>query len=411
MPLRRTHRKSRHGCKACKQRRVKCDETRPVCSNCRQREEECEYVTEASYIWAGDDSPRPGKRRVAPPKQTAGDARATPETPFRLLDRPSSAETPLLNPPLDMTQLRLLVNWQHETCDYFSRDTETRVVWQINLVDEALKAPPLMHGILAVSALHLVLSDPGQDQAFWLSLATAHKGQALQSLREGLNNVTPDNARSMMGLSSLVVAYAFGSALTGIDGSDSDKPSLNALNHVFVLCRGVQQITSAAYAVLRQSNFAPLFNPGDRSIATPDHVKESLDSLDHLNTKCLYAGDHDAATYTRVIDALRNFSGHAFSQPNSMTLAAGWAIRVPREYLEYLQAKHPFALVIHAHYCAFLHLARGNCFLQGWGRSVLEDILDLLDEDWKAYIKWPMSEVFGEDILRSQDALPLPPTS
>ncbi|KAL5044854.1 hypothetical protein BDW71DRAFT_185460 [Aspergillus fruticulosus] len=411
MPLRRTHRKSRHGCKACKQRRVKCDEARPICSNCRQRQEECEYVSEASYIWAGDNTPRRGRRRIAPATQTGGDTSAPPETPFRFLDRPSSHETPLLDPPLDMTQLRLLVNWQHETCQFFSRDTETRVVWQINLVDEALKSPPLMHGILAVSALHLALSDSGQEQTSWLSLATAHKGQALQSLREGLNNVTPDNARSMMGLSALVVAYAFGSALTGTDGSDSDKPSLSALNNVFVLCRGVQQITSAAYAVLRRSNFAPLFSPGDRSIAIPDHVKESLDYLDHLNTKCLYAGDHDAATYTRVIDALRVLSGHTFSQPNSMTLPAGWAIRVSPEYLEYLQAKHPFALVVHAHYCALLHLARGNCFLQSWGRSVLEDILELLDEDWKAYIKWPITEVFGEDTPRPQQALPLSPTS
>ncbi|KAL4972258.1 hypothetical protein BDW66DRAFT_163020 [Aspergillus desertorum] len=395
MPLRRTHRKSRHGCKACKQRRVKCDEARPACSNCRQRQEECEYVTEVSYIWAGDDTPRRGRRRIAPSKQEEGDSSATPETPFRLLDRPSSHETPLLNPPLDMTQLKLLVNWQHETCQFFSRDTETRVVWQISLVDEALKTPPLMHGILAVSALHLALSDSGHEQAFWLGLATAHKGQALQALREGLNRVTPDNARSMIGLSSLVVAYAFGSALTGTDGSESDKPSLDALNKVFVLCRGVQQITSAAYAVLRQSNFAPLFSPSDQSIAMPDHVKDSLDYLDQLNTKCLYAGDHDAATYARVIDALRSLSGHAFSQPNSMTLPAGWAIRVSPKYLEYLQAKHPFALVVHAHYCAFLHLARGNCFLQGWGRSVLEDILELLGEDWKAYIKWPICEVLA----------------
>ncbi|KAL4738933.1 hypothetical protein BDV11DRAFT_127489 [Aspergillus similis] len=407
MPLRRTHRKSRHGCKACKQRRVKCDEARPVCSNCTQRQEDCEYVTDASFIWAGDNASRRGRRRVALSKQTGEDPSATPETPFRLLDRPSSHGTPLLNPPLDMTQLRLLVNWQHETCQFFSRNTETRVVWQIKLVDEALRAPPLMHGVLAVSALHLALSNRGQEQASWLGLATAHKGQALQALREGLNNVTPDNARSLMGLSALVVAYAFGSALTSTDGSgsDSDKPSLAALNNVFVLCRGVQQITSAAFAFLRQSNFAPLFSTGDQSVAVPDHVKESLDYLDHLNSKCLYAGDHDAATYTLVIEALRGLSGHAFSQPNSMTLPAGWAIRVTPEYLKYLQAKHPFALIVHAHYCAFLHLARGNCFLQGWGRSVLEDILELLDEDWKPYIKWPISEVFGEGILRSQSAL------
>ncbi|KAL4910528.1 hypothetical protein BDW74DRAFT_171999 [Aspergillus multicolor] len=402
MPLRRTHRKSRHGCKACKQRR--CDEKRPKCTNCRTRQEECEYVTEASYIWAGDEPTqrtRSRSRRIAPSTSTAG---STPETPFRLLDRPFSHETTSLTPPLDMTQLRLLVNWQNETCQFFSRDTETRMVWQISLVEEALKTPPLMHGILAVSALHLALSDSGQEQAFWLGLATAHKGEALQALREGVNSVSADNARSMMGLSALVVAYAFGSALTSTDGSDADRPSLDGLNNVFVLCRGVQQVTNAAYAVLRQSNFAPLFNPGDQSVAIPDHVSESLDHLDQLNTQCLQAGDsaHDVETYTRVIDALRSLSGHAFTQPNSMTLAAGWAIRVSAEYLGYLQANYPFALIVHAHYCAFLHLARGNCFLQSWGRAVLGDILRLLDEEWKVHIRWPVTEVFGEGYLPTE---------
>ncbi|KAL4877397.1 hypothetical protein BJY04DRAFT_128669 [Aspergillus karnatakaensis] len=397
MPTRRTHKKSRHGCKACKARRVKCDEIRPVCGNCSQREEPCEYVTDASYIWAVDEPPvQRTRRRRRPRQQDKEDVSYIPGSPFRLLDTLGGAQpsTPL-NPALDITQLKLLVNWQHETCQYFSRDTETRIVWQIYLVEEALKIPSLMHGILALSALHLALSEPTQDQASWLELATAHKGQALQALREGLSCVTSDNARALMGLSALVVAYAFGAALTEV--SDVDRPSLEALNNVFVLCRGVQQITSQSYSFLRQSNFAPLFTPGTPAVEVPDHVKQSLDHLDRLNSELLHQGDHDAATYAHVISAMSGLSGHAFAQPNSMTIVAGWAIRVSPEYLAYLQDKEPFALVVHAHYCAFLHLARGNCFLQYWGRSVLRDIVGLLDESWKPHIAWPIEEVFGED--------------
>ncbi|KAL5334113.1 hypothetical protein BJX70DRAFT_30744 [Aspergillus crustosus] len=390
MPTRRTHKKSRHGCKPCKQRRVKCDETRPVCNNCSQREEPCEYVTESSYIWAADEPPLRRTRRRKEPREDV----ESPGAPFRLLDTLGGSQPPPLTPTVDITQLRLLVNWQHETCQFFSRDTETRIVWQIYLVDEALKTPSLMHGILAVSALHLALSEPAEDQAFWLGLATAHKGQALPCLREGLQRVTPDNAKAMMGLSALVVAYAFGSALT--DVADVERPSLDALNNVFVLCRGVQQITSQANAFLQQSNFAPVVTPGNPGFEMPDHVKDSLDRLDQLNTQCLHAGDHDAATYTNVITALRGLTTYAFAQPNSMTLPAGWAIRVSQEYLGYLQDKEPFALVVHAHYCVFLHLARGNCFLQYWGRSVLNDIVQMLDEAWKPHIRWPVCEVLGD---------------
>ncbi|KAJ5326774.1 Zn(II)2Cys6 transcription factor [Penicillium brevicompactum] len=399
MPIRRSHRKSRHGCTACKQRRVKCDEVRPVCSNCKQREEDCNYVSAASYLWASEKKPRTRTRkRKQPPSKDVEQTSSPPsDAPFSLLDRcdhtpPISHPAP---PPLDITQLRLLVNWQKNTCCFFSRDEDTRIVWQVFLVDEALESPSLMHGILAVSALHLALSEPASEQSFWFGLATAYKGEALYALRHNLTEMTPEKAKFMMGLSALAVVYAFGSVLTDVDDV---QPGLDALNNVFILCRGVQQITGQAHSYLQQSNFAPLFNPGEPTVAVPDHVQQSLDHLDYLNTE-YNEDDNDTATYSQVITAMRSLSAHAFAQPNSMTLAAGWAIRVPSQYLEYLQLQRPFALVIHAHYCAFLHLARGNCFFKNWGHSVLRDILKLLDHSWIPHIQWPICEIFGDGYL------------
>lgn len=40
---RRFHNKSRTGCRGCKERRIKCDEGRPICSNCIRRSANCEY--------------------------------------------------------------------------------------------------------------------------------------------------------------------------------------------------------------------------------------------------------------------------------------------------------------------------------------------------------------------------------
>ncbi|KAL4809808.1 hypothetical protein BDV18DRAFT_129683 [Aspergillus unguis] len=393
MPIRRPHRKSRHGCKACKQRRVKCDEERPVCTSCRIREEECEYVAEASIIWADETVRRPKRRKssLKDNETTTPDTSDASDAPFNILDSPPRQQPSTQDASLDIAQMRLLVNWQRETCQFFARGTETMAVWQVHTVDEALKTPPLMHGILSVSALHLALTEPA-EQASWMALATAHKGEALHFLREGLGNVTPDNAQPLTALAALAVAYAFGSALADLD---AERPSLDALNNVFVLCRGVEQITDAAYYFMRQSNFAPLFYPRDTSSAIPEYVHESLNHLNRLNTE-LHSEAHDAATYTQVIAELVRLAGYAFTQPNSMTVAAGWPIGVSPKYLEYLQAKEPFALVVLAHYCAFLHMPLGNCFLREWGQTVLQDIFEVLDEYWKPYISWPCAEVFGE---------------
>ena len=41
---RRSHKKSRTGCHACKQRHVRCDEERPQCSSCNKRRAICIYA-------------------------------------------------------------------------------------------------------------------------------------------------------------------------------------------------------------------------------------------------------------------------------------------------------------------------------------------------------------------------------
>src|SRR4051812_21943366 len=43
MPSRRSHRKSHHGCTACKRRKIKCDERRPECGSCGKNQVSCSF--------------------------------------------------------------------------------------------------------------------------------------------------------------------------------------------------------------------------------------------------------------------------------------------------------------------------------------------------------------------------------
>ncbi|PMD42093.1 hypothetical protein L207DRAFT_510382 [Hyaloscypha variabilis F] len=55
---RRTHRKSRLGCQSCKQRKIKCDESRPNCCNCIRREIECVFPARSPKKDVGERAPR-----------------------------------------------------------------------------------------------------------------------------------------------------------------------------------------------------------------------------------------------------------------------------------------------------------------------------------------------------------------
>ncbi|PLB46244.1 Zn(II)2Cys6 transcription factor [Aspergillus steynii IBT 23096] len=397
MALRRPHQKSRHGCKTCKRRRVKCDEARPTCSNCQHRKETCDYDTESSLIWAGDRKlRRRNQRRTETPEPSPPVQSSSTSATFDLLNRFGAGNDPTVSSTtLNMNQLELIIQWTNNTHRFFTRNGETSHVWKDLIVEEAFHAPFLMHGVLAVSALQLSLSRPEQQKAFWLGIATAHKGHALPPFLANFSDINSSNAKAMFGFAGLVVAFAFGSALTG--GSDADKPSLGALNDAFILCRGVQEITKAASQFLRESTFAPLLNPSHPTITIPHSTTEALDHLENMNSTAWLGEQHDIETYARVIKALRDLAPYTYIQPTSMTLAVGWAIRSPAPYLDYLQIQEPFALVVHAHYCAFLHFARENCFIQSWGSAVLRDIWHILDSTWKEHIDWPINQVFGQE--------------
>src|ERR1700712_2579631 len=62
--MRRAHKKSRYGCKECKQKHKRCDETRPSCINCVTFEQRCSYLDSVAR-------PSPGVALPSPASSTA----------------------------------------------------------------------------------------------------------------------------------------------------------------------------------------------------------------------------------------------------------------------------------------------------------------------------------------------------
>lgn len=56
-PSRRSHTKSRKGCKTCKRRHIRCDETFPQCRNCTKHQVRCDYLENVGSDTEGQSSP------------------------------------------------------------------------------------------------------------------------------------------------------------------------------------------------------------------------------------------------------------------------------------------------------------------------------------------------------------------
>ncbi|KAJ5897427.1 hypothetical protein N7504_007715 [Penicillium tannophilum] len=292
-----------------------------------------------------------------------------------------------------MTQLELVIQWINHTHKFAARSERTRKVWEMPVLEEALSAPFLMHGILALSALHLSHLREDGRHVMWLDTAIAHKNTALVMFSDQLRNIDKSNAKAMMVFAGLAFAFSLASAV--IIGTKEDGPGLNALTDVFILARGVQTVLDAETDFLRQSNFKPLFDTTAPEVDIPEDILAALDRLEQLHIQCSQM-DHniDSASYTRAMYFLRDLAAITCAEPTSMTMAAGWAIHASQNYLADLKAKKPLALVVLAHYCVFLHMARENWCIGPWGCKVLLEITQVLEPEWHPHIEWATLNIF-----------------
>jgi len=291
-----------------------------------------------------------------------------------------------------MTQLELVIQWINHTHKFAARSENTRKVWETPVLEEALNAPFLMHGILALSALHLSHLREDERHIMWLDIAIAHKNTALAMFADQLRNITKSNAKAMMVFAGLAFAFSLASALNM--GKKEDGPGLNALTDVFILARGVQTLLNAETDFLRQSNFKPLFDITVPEVDIPEDILAALNRLEQLQFQCGQMNNNiDSTSYTREINYLRDLAAITCAEPTSMTMAGGWAIRASQRYLDDLKAKKPLALVVLAHYCVFLHMARDNWCIGSWGRQVLLEITQALEPDWHPHIEWATLKV------------------
>ncbi|RJE25842.1 hypothetical protein PHISCL_01818 [Aspergillus sclerotialis] len=251
-----------------------------------------------------------------------------------------------------------------------------------------------MHGILALSALHLAHIKPA-NRPTYISTAVAHQNQALALFRERLGDINPSNAKAMFAFSSIVVVYAFG--FTQSSDSGDLTASVDDLCQVLVLARGVQEVINKASPSLRESSFKPILQVDDYTPYLPDSARSALEQLREANRVCgTQDATHDTVSYGQVIDNLSEELSAVHGGFNSISVAGRWAIRVKPNYMESLRERRPLALVILVYYCVLLHYLRQNWCLDEWGARTSKAIWDLLDDQWRPLALWAMVEIFGQ---------------
>ncbi|RAK77118.1 Zn(II)2Cys6 transcription factor [Aspergillus fijiensis CBS 313.89] len=381
--------------------RVKCDELRPVCSNCSKRMSSCRYDSATSLLWTNDElrpRPRPNKSGSEGPRESESTFSTTANS-LRILGKLNGDDEPQSVARLNLSNLELMMHWCNSTYKALSRHGITDAIWQARVPEEALSHPFLMHGLLALSAIHLARTRDEVKRAAYVSVAVAHENQALAFFREQLSDINASNAKAMFAFASVVVVYTFGFLHPShAPGTDDPWACINGILQVFTLTRGVQQILNEATSTIRDSDWGALFQLDDYDDVLPDDERSALDRLHEVNHVCKGQDPaHDSTTYEHAIENLADLMAAAHQGVTSVRQACRWAIRLKAEFVQLLQEHQPLALIIVAYYCAILHRLRDIWFVDDWGIRVLKAIWQVLDDQWRPLLDLPMVGTFGDN--------------
>ncbi|PKX97945.1 Zn(II)2Cys6 transcription factor [Aspergillus novofumigatus IBT 16806] len=258
MATRRSHKKSRNGCDQCKERRIKCNEDHP-CGNCSRRGMNCTYkrrhhspspigegLGNVLGLASGVQTPR-GLCNSRFPSISHGDTFGS------FLER--VAEAAYIAQEWTSQDAELMHHFTLHTSKSLARRQQMQDAWQIALPTLAYSNEFLMHGILALSALHLAHLKP-ENHSRYITSSRFHISLGLRSFRKILPSPTTDNCCALFAFSSLIMVYVYGSPEESAEVDMVD--TLESTLHLFKLCRGTL-VLKPYINHIRNSSLGPLF--------------------------------------------------------------------------------------------------------------------------------------------------------
>ncbi|CZR62697.1 related to regulatory protein involved in control of sterol uptake [Phialocephala subalpina] len=393
---RKSHRKSRNGCLNCKRRRIKCNEERPQCGNCLKHSDRCSFL-EAAHTSSstGAHRERLAHHEIAQSAspQMNGVSYGSPAS-FSGTNGTSEGRVFGQSHVLNITDLELLHNYNTSTAATLSNIASLQAFYRVNVPKIAFLHEFLLHGILAISALHLSHFKKGEAQVKYQREADHHYEIALREATSALPNINEQTA------SALYLFGAFCPIITlalGPTPGDFLLFGNQGLTEWLLLFRGMKAILETNFEFLRHGELAPMFHISIHQVLLQSANDEHLQELREMITMTARE-DPDIQLYLKALEELAHsfppssVPGTRSTQP-SIQMVFVWLYRLSDEFADFLQQRRPIPMVILAYFCVLLHDLSSFWWAKGWAEHLMSEIHGSLSEQYRTWIRWPMEEL------------------
>lgn len=270
--------------------------------------------------------------------------------------------------------------------------------WRDHFLETAFDFPFLLHGYLAMSAVHKAISEPGADRQNLLAQADSHISRGLATYRRHLEAPILERAVPMFMMSTILFTYNLGSAQV-----ERPEDPIAAIHHCFRLLAGVRMVVVPFWEQIKDTkvffrivDLAEGDNAEALDLRAKDDKTPEILGLTELTECILNAQDREfcASAINELHVASLRFR-HASRRSDEYSLLLNWAAQLKDHFVGLVFAHNPVACVILCHWAALLAQGRPVWWVGSWPRWLLtacEQLLATTPEMLK-WLEWPRAVI------------------
>ncbi|KAF1840873.1 uncharacterized protein K460DRAFT_295041 [Cucurbitaria berberidis CBS 394.84] len=337
----------------------------------------------------------------------------------------------------------VLYHYEYTTSLSLATNDPAKAAWQACVPELAQSHDFLLNCVLSVASLHLGrLHEGKEDKRRMNAVAAARMNKALTKYRPELENITKENAAALFAGSTLTAVYLFRTSAIDIEDLRAsippdtivpppdivDKMLSCALRTIWGL-RGPLTVLLSGWDWVMNGKMNPVaarkWWPTACVPATPrateederlaqlgamwmgrdDGVSSSASQRSQLNEALLYLRETFALVSQLTLPEVyppMTAVPYAVDDKTVGTLTDRgaifvWSARISREFIQMIEQRDRYALVILAHYAVLPGRVRNVWWLEGLGADIVTAIAMALGRENWALIEWPAS-VLGVDL-------------
>ncbi|KAJ5654405.1 hypothetical protein N7490_001408 [Penicillium lividum] len=306
----------------------------------------------------------------------------------------ASSQSADMGMAMGISEMELLHHYSTSTCYTISPLPVLQTVWRIRVPQFGFSFPFVLHGILALSALHLAYLRP-ERHAHYVTQAEFHHSQALQMVSAIIPNMNKENASAIYLFSSITCIISCAKPRVTHEFWMIGDRDIEWLS----LFRGTRSIIAAAEDTIKTGVLSPIFKNGSsRSRARNARPTSNLTYLNDLrqllrdnvpNTEelnCYFDAIHDMSKSFASLEE----DGYENCQTADVFI---WLLQISDEYLYLLRQRKPEALVIFSYFCVITHYLEWAWWMQGLSHHIIRSIYHCLDEEHRCWLQWPVEQL------------------